>query len=270
MAYKYDIVGSYYDKYAKGNKYREEEVIKIPGVTFNSLKDIDRFTASTTKIDFENMIKDNYKYKNHFSIRVTNSDGRSFYRTIIFDNKELVDLINSIKKKKLMSPNGPRTVDYITGNNELLSNLWKDVEDLVKTKNVEAVNSTFDDNYAFIIRRYIESDTNESTEDYIMIRDWFREYNVFRKYLTGKTKSFVSNMNVRNSNYERSMEVNTSDVVYRSHKYSEDDYDDDKEEGIIYYDDGTYKEDEEFLEADEYEGAYGEGNEDIEDYRRSR
>ena len=43
MAYKYDIVGSCYDRYAKGNKYREEEVIKIPGVTFNSLKDIDRF-----------------------------------------------------------------------------------------------------------------------------------------------------------------------------------------------------------------------------------
>ena len=59
-----------------------------------------------------------------------------------------------------------------------------------------------------------------------------------------KTKSFVSNMNVRNSNYERPMEVNTSDVVYRSHNNdSEDDYDDDKEEGIIYYDDGTYKED---------------------------
>lgn len=256
MAYKYDIVGSCYDRYAKGNKYREEEVIKIPGVTFNSLKDIDKFTASTTKSDFEIMIKDNYKYKNHFSIRVTNNDGRSFYRTIIFNNKELVDLINSIRKKTIKSPNGPRTVDYITGNNKLLSDLWKDVEELVETKDVGAVNSTFDDNYAFIIRRYIESDSSEVSDDYTMIKDWFREYNVFRKYLTGKDKSFVSNMNVRNSNYERPMEVNTSDVVYRPND-STNDYGNDKEEGIIYYDDGTYKEDEEFLEEGELEEAYG-------------
>lgn len=270
MTYKYDIVGSYYDKYAKGNKYREEEVIKIPGVKFNSLKDVDRFTASITKIDFENMIKDKYTYKNHFSIRVTNSDGRSFYRSIIFDNKELVDLINSIKKKTIKSPNGPRTVDYIMGNNKLFSDLWDKVDKLVKIKSGYAVTNAVDDNYAFIIRRYIESDANEMSEDYTMIREWFREYNVFRKYFISKDKTFISNMNVRNNNYKKPMEINTSDIVYRPHTNDNDDYDDDKEEGITFYDDGTYKEDEEFLDDDEYEGAYGEGNEDIEDYRRSR
>lgn len=256
MAYKYDIVGSYYDKYAKGNKYREEEVIKIPGINFNSLKDIDRFTASTTKIDFENMIKDKYTYKNHFSIRVTNSNGRSFYRTIIFNNKELVDLINSIKRKTIKSPNGPRTVDYITGNNKLLSDLWEEIEMLIERKDVDTVNNTFDDNYAFMIRRYIESDSSESFYDYNMIKEWFREYNVFRKYLTGKTKSFVSNMNVRDNNYKKPMEVNTSDIVYRPNTSTNDYANDKEEDNIIYYDDGTYKEDEEFL--------------DEEDYRRSR
>ena len=230
MAYKYDIVGSYYDKCAKGNKYREEEVIKIPGVKFNSLKDVDRFTASTTKSDFENMIKDNYTYKNHFSIRVTNSEGRSFYRSIIFDNKELVDLITSIKKKTIKSPNGPRTVDYIMGNNKLFLDLWDKVDKLVKIKNSDAVTNAVDDNYAFIIRRYIESDANEMSEDYTMIREWFREYNVFRKYFISKVNPFISNMNVRNNNYKTPMKVNNSNVVYRSHNNDNKDYDYDKEE----------------------------------------
>ena len=102
--------------------------------------------------------------------------------------------------------------------------------ELVETKDVGAVNSTFDDNYAFIIRRYIESDSSEVSDDYTMIKDWFREYNVFRKYLTGKDKSFVSNMNVRNNNYKTPMKVNNSDVVYRSHNNDNKDYDYDKEE----------------------------------------
>ena len=89
-----------------------------------------------------------------------------------------------------------------------------------------------------------------------MENDFLRFGDVFRKYLTGKDKSFVSNINVRNSSYERPMEVNTSDVVYRPND-STNDYGNDKEEGIIYYDDGTYKEDEEFLEEDELEEAYG-------------
>ena len=63
-------------------------------------------------------------------------------------------------------------------------------------------------------------------------------------------------MNVRNSNYERPMEVNPSDVVYRPN-VSANGYGNDKEEGIIYYEDGTYKEDEELLEDDELEEAYG-------------
>ena len=37
MAKHYDLVGSVYDKYAKGNKYKEEEIFKISGVIFISL-----------------------------------------------------------------------------------------------------------------------------------------------------------------------------------------------------------------------------------------
>ena len=70
-------------------------------------------------------------------------------------------------------------------------------------------------------------------------------------------------MNVRDNNYKMPMEVNTSDIVYRTH--TNDNYDA-KEEGVIYYDDGTYKEEEEFLDEKEVDGAYGEGNEG---YRRS-
>lgn len=233
MAYKYDIVGSFYDRYAKGNKYKKEELIKIPGVTFNSLKDIDSFTASMTKFSFEEMVRDDYNDKNHFSIRVTDSKDKTFYRSIIFGNKELVELISSIKKKTIKSPNGPRTIDYITGNNKLLSDLWYEVEKLVESKDMNIINNTFDNNYAFIIRRYIESDTNESTEDYAMIREWFREYNVFRKYLTNKDKYFVSNINIKPSNYVKPMEIKSSNTGYMSYiKDREKDYalEDDKEE----------------------------------------
>ena len=42
MAKRYDLVGSVYDKYAKGNKYTKEEIIKVPGVSLTTLEDIDK------------------------------------------------------------------------------------------------------------------------------------------------------------------------------------------------------------------------------------
>ena len=44
MAKKYELIGCYYNKYAK-NKYQNEQVIKIDGVKLDSLESIDRFTS---------------------------------------------------------------------------------------------------------------------------------------------------------------------------------------------------------------------------------
>ena len=213
MAKHYDLVGSVYDKYARGNKYKEEEIIKIPGVTFNSLEDIDKFTASFSGFyEFSNSFDDKYQKKTRFSIRITKNNGNVTYRTVIYNNPDLIEIIDSLEENTVQTIRGVRTVKMYLGDNDLFVDAWGDVSNKILKSKVndadrEWLFSVFGEksSYTILINRYIKGDSFDSETDKILLdleRD-FREYEVFRKYLTNKdkvkNKSTVSNVNVPSS-----------------------------------------------------------------------
>ena len=213
MAKHYDLVGSVYDKYARGNKYREEEIIKIPGVTFNSLEDIDKFTAGLSgSYDLSRRLDDKYQGKNTFSIRVTNSNDNFYYKSIIYNTPDLIKIIDSLKKNSVYTTHGYRTIKIYNGNNSLFIDSWLDVEKKILEKDSEWLSGVFGENssYYTLINRYIKGDAFENDNLILELEDAFREYEVFRKYLTNKdkvnnksdkvkNKSTVSNVNVPSS-----------------------------------------------------------------------
>lgn len=262
---QYDLVGSVYDKYARGNKYKEEEIIKIPGVTFKSLEDIDSFTASFSGFyEFSNSLDDKYQKKNTFSIRVTNNDKSFYYKSIIYNNPDLIKIIETLKKDKFYTTHGYRTIKMYNGNNPLFLDAWLDVEKKIIEKDSEWLSRVFGENssYYTLINRYIKGDPFENGDLILELEEAFRNYEVFRKYLTNKDKkNIISNVNVTSSNIPVKTNLDVieeklgNDISYVPLDDEEDDYEPD---------DFAFLSDEERLEA------YGEGNIDIEEHRRRR
>ncbi len=252
MAKHYDLVGSVYDKYSKGNKYKEEEIIKIPGVTFNSLEDIDKFTASlSSSYSLSRKLGDQYQDKNTFSIRITNSDSRIYYKSIIYNNPALVKIAGSLKQKTVYTPSGPKTVKMYLGNDDLFIKTFNTVLNKIEDSKVnnetrEWLYGVFgeESRYTTLINRYINGDVFDSETYEILsdLKESFREYDVFRKYLTNgrKTtnKSKVSNVEVISSNIpvktslhniEDKLGSNISYIPLDNDDYDKEEFFDDKE-----------------------------------------
>ena len=68
MAGKYELIGSLYRQYEK-EPYQNEQIISIPGISLNSIEDIDKLTSSMTTIDLLEMLPEPVQDKNHFSLR---------------------------------------------------------------------------------------------------------------------------------------------------------------------------------------------------------
>lgn len=243
---QYDLVGYVYDKYNRFNNFTEEEIIKIPGVTFNSLEDIDRFTASFSDFyEFSNSLDDKYQKKTRFSIRITKNNGNVTYRTVIYNNPDLIEIIDSLEENTFQTIRGVRTVKMYLGDNDLFGDAWDDVSNKILKSKVndadrEWLFSVFGEksSYTILINRYIKGDPFDSETDKTLLdleRD-FREYEVFRKYLTNKdkvnNKSIVSNLNVPSSNIPVETTIDKKEV--KTGNYTDDivlgDEEDDKEE----------------------------------------
>ena len=206
---QYDLVGYVYDNYNKINKYTEEEIIKIPGVTFKSLEDVDKFTAGFKGFyELSSSLDERYQNKTDFSIRVSKDDEHFYYQSVIYNNPDLVDIVNSLESDKINTPSGTRTVKMYLWNNDLFRDAWNDVKNKILKKNEEWLYGVFGEksSYTTLINRYIKGDTLDSETNQLLadLSKAFREYKVFRKYLTNKdkvnNKSIVSNINVALSN----------------------------------------------------------------------
>ena len=170
MAKYYDLVGSVYDKNAKVNKYKDEEIIKIPGVTFKSLEDIDKFTAGLTgSLELKNKIDKKYQDKTTFSIRVTKDNENFYYNSIIYNNPNLIQIASSLKSKTSYITGSPRTIKMYFGNNDLFVNAWNDVKSKIlnsrtKVEDKEWLYGVFGENsrYTTLINRYINGDVFDS------------------------------------------------------------------------------------------------------------
>ena len=109
----YELVGSIYNKYAKGNKYQEEEVVKIDGIALDSLEAIVRFTAPENLYTISKKLPIKYQDKNQFAIRCSTNDHTVYYQRVIFNQPELVEVIDQLQKKMTLTSTGYKNLKLV-------------------------------------------------------------------------------------------------------------------------------------------------------------
>ena len=238
MSKYYDLVVSSYNRTTK--EYEREEVIKIPGVTFNSIEDIDRFTASMDRFTFTCSLDEKYNKKNTFSIRVTDDKDNSYYKSVIFNEPLLVEIIDSLDKRTVHLSDGYRTINMISGNNALFSTAWNVVSNKITSNNEEDKTWLFNifnknSKYGKLLHKYMTGDAFDANHEdiWLDLEKLFRDYDVFRKYIVNKDKDIVKNLEVISKEVplETSITPLKRKYVGSTHKSDDDYFDDyDKEE----------------------------------------
>ena len=201
---KYNLVGSYYDKYSKGHKYKSEEIIKIDNQDLTTLESIDYVTAGYSGFtSFSASLAPFYQDKNTFLFFLITSKGEYFYKSVIYDNKPLQELIKSIKPKTIYTTNGYRSIKKITGNTALFTSNFKEFKTLVADKNEDALKIIFGEksDFSFFLHQYLSSAKEEDAilEEDRALEENFRNYEVFRRFLTNKGKINCQNLKIRDS-----------------------------------------------------------------------
>lgn len=271
MANYYELVSYVYDKNDKYNRYKEVVPVKIDGVSFKSVEDIDKYTASFADSDsLSSSLDEKFQNKKNFSIRITKNDGTSYYRSVIYNKPGLIDIINSLDKKPELTINGYRTIKKITLLNSTFADAWKEVEKRILKKDMGWLCNVFgkNDNYITLISRYVDGDYFDSETNSLMadLAKTFKDYEVFRKYLIYKDKPYKDKSLIDRLNFNGHVPSNSSlkreSPIYVSSV------------STVFYDDdsnGYDPDDEAFLSPEEKEAAYGSGNESFDQYcRRQR
>lgn len=233
----YELVGSVYDLFSTKNKFKEEEVVKIPNISFKSLADIDKITAKYSVADFKKILPPVYQNKNLFSIRVLENDHVICFEKAIFDNKEMALIAESVKKETINFNNKKRTGNFITLHNAFYLKNLKEMEELVLNKDLDKINRIYNEKYYynFIARRCINFDTLEDSCEFQDLRTFFADYEVFRSYVMKKDKKVYNNISLHNKkSYDKPFKLkkensNVGSKIIAS-TYNEDDDDYDKEE----------------------------------------
>ena len=257
---QYDLVGYIYDRYSKSNRFKEEEIIKIPGVTFNSLEEIDRFTAKfPSYYDLSNYLDKKYENKTGFSIRITDNNGRASYRSVIYNNPNLSELVDKLKQGTITVVGKKRAVNLYTGSSKYFRDIWAKVKKQIQKEDRDWLNQVFNNSwYLTLINQYLNRDPFESSPD-ISILDLeraFKDYGVLRKYITYKDNSIVSNLNVTTSDIPNETTLNKRKVKVETPTNNNPSNDNED------MDSGDYEPDEyAFLEGEEIDTmSGGEGN----------
>lgn len=246
MAKKYELIGCYYNKYAK-NKYQNEQVIKIDGVKLDSLESIDRFTSMYTYQYFTNMIGNIYPDKNMFSIRVSDSKSdKNYFLKTIYDDKELNRVLGMTTKKTIDTATGKRTVSLVPLREKIVYQTFAPIKEALANKDYDEVSSLIytRSDYMFKLERFCKTsyDEGEADNDLASLEKEFCDYSVFRDAYLPRIKKKVDNLVIKTNKkpvFTRNITVNkeaqfTDQLV----RFNQD-------------------EKEEFLDEAEYEKAYG-------------
>lgn len=259
MAKKYSLISYVYDRNRKGRKYIEEKIVTVPGITFNSLADIDGFTARfSDSFSLSSFLK--LKSPQSFSIVVAKSDNSFYYNSVIYNRSDLLDIINSLEKVNIKTEQGIRTFMFYNGKDDIFVRAWREVEEKIIAKNTQWLYKIFGEKGDFVnlINKYIKADPYENSSILFELSTTFRNYEVFRKYITNKDKRYsVTNLNV----VSPSMPLKT--VIGN--------IDDNKTINCTPLDDDQYEPDHYgFLTDEEMDIAFGKGNIGIEEYLHGR
>ena len=261
MAKKYALVSYIYDRNKKGRKYTEEEIVTVPGITLGSLADIDKFTAKfRDSYSLSNFLK--MKSPKSFSIVVTKSDNSFYYNSVIYNRSDLLDIVNSLEKVNIRTTQGVRTFMLYNGKSDIFVKAWREVEEQIIVKNSQWLYKVFGENgdFANLINKYIKADPYENNSILLELATTFRNYEVFRKYITNTDKKYgITNFKVVSS----SLPLQTIRGDVNNGKSINCTLLDDEEDD---YEPDHYA----FLSNEETEKADGEGNIGIDEYRGRR
>ena len=235
----YELVGSVYGLFSTKNKFTEEEVVKIPNISFKSLADIDKVTAKYSVADFKKILPPVYQHKNLFSIRVLEDGHTVCFEKAIFDDKEMALIAESVKKETINFNNKKRTVNLITLHNAFYLKNLDSLEKIILDKDMAKINKIYNEKYYFnfIARRCINFDTLEDSCEFQDLRTFFADYEVFRSYVMKKDKKLYNNISLHNKkSYDKPFKLRKensnvgSKIIASTYDEDEDDDDYDKEE----------------------------------------
>ncbi len=188
----YELVGSIYNKYAKGNKYQEEEVVKIDGIALDSLEAIDRFTAPENLYTISKKLPIEYQDKNQFAIRCSTNDHTVYYQRVIFNQPELVEVIDQLQKKMALTSTGYKNLKLVPVAMPLVQRTLKPIEQAVTDRNLGNLSLLLPDegDFAWHVRRYLNADSSEASYGLGMteLMQEARHYSNFRKILVHQMK----------------------------------------------------------------------------------
>lgn len=184
MAGKYELIGSLYRQYEK-EPYQNEQIISIPGISLNSIEDIDKLTSSMTTMDLLEMLPEPMQDKNHFSIRVwSRYSDKCYYIKTIFNNPEIHSLLMKVKKKTVLLEEGYKTLSLVPVC-PLVNSYWEKIEEALNKKDFDTIGEYFSEQskYYFKLTRYLESayDYGEKEKALENLKLEFRDYRIFRK-----------------------------------------------------------------------------------------
>lgn len=246
MAKKYELIGCYYNKYAK-NKYQNEQVIKIAGVKLDSLESIDKFTSMYTYQHFTDMLDNIYPDKNMFSIRVSYSkDDKNYFLKTIYDDKELNRVLGMTTKKTIDTATGKRTVSLVPLREKIVYQTFAPIKEALINKNYDEVSSLIytRSDYMFKLERFCKAsyDEGEADNELLLLEREFCDYQVFRDAYLPRIKKKVDNLVIKTNKKP----VFTSNItVNKEVQFTEQ---------LVRF---NQDEKEEFLDETEYEKAYG-------------
>lgn len=249
MASKYELIGSIHRQYEK-EPYKQQEVISIPGISLNSLENIDRFTSSMTEMDIMEALPEQMQDKNHFSIRVwTHFNDNIYYIRTIFNDPEIHELLLQIEKKAVLLDGRYKTLSLVP-KCPLVNNYWEKIEQALNTKDLDALGQYFStqSKYYFKLERYLNSgyDYGEKEKALQELKLEFRDYRIFRKVYVSQKRNYYASTPVSRKN------KNVTPAIFfeaeATFPHSEDDYRED-----MTYLFNTQSEKEEFLSPEEYE-----------------
>ena len=215
MAKKYELIGCYYNKYAK-NKYQNEQVIKIDGVKLDSLESIDRFTSMYTYQYFTNMLGNIYPDKNMFSIRVSDSKSdKNYFLKTIYDDKELNKVLGMTTKKTIDTATGKRTVSLVPLREKIVYQTFAPIKEALVNKDYDEVSSLIytRSDYMFKLERFCKTsyDEVEADNDLASLEKEFCDYSVFRDAYLPRIKKKVDNLVIKTNKkpvFTRNITVN--------------------------------------------------------------
>lgn len=192
MAKKYQLIGYDYDRFNRGNKFQNQVVIDILDDKLNNIQDIDRLTASMSRLDFSRAVKEVYGSKSGFSIRTNDNNGASYYYRTIFDNPDIVETIDSLEERNVKISLGPRTYSLISVRSAFFIEQFSVIEKALENRDVRYLNTIFSpkSDMGFLLHRFVNSPYDEvyNSGAFEEIELVFRNYENFRKFVVGYDK----------------------------------------------------------------------------------